>query len=223
MNKRLKALSVSNLYAKKFEPFPLGDGEFRQLFSDELPRGGVWLVHGDEKQGKTTLCLSLANYLSVTNKVLYIQAEQSSDEKDIDKIFIEAMQRIGIEINNRRLTFLGDVGEEDLIGILSRKRSADVIFIDNITFATWVDTAVVRKLSKRFKNKTFIYIAHNDRNGDPNGSTGKAIRKLANTIFIVDGLMCTVIGRGSWGGTLSIDWQKGLVMYGKNINPQNNK
>lgn len=198
---------------------PLADGGFKPVLGEDsnaMPKGGVWLIHGDEKQGKTTLCLSLANYLAQSNRVFYIQAEQSSDAVDIDQIFVEAMQRVGINSDNRSLSFFGDINEDELTDILDRKRSADIVFIDNITFATWINTQVVRALSKRFRNKTFIYVAHNDRNGDPNGSTGKAIKRLANTVFSVDALRCEIYGRGNWGGTMSIDWRKGVVMYGDN-------
>lgn len=215
---KLKSISISNLYNKKFSSMPLQEGQFRAVLgndSNAMPKGGVWLIHGDEKQGKTTLCLSLANYLAQSNRVLYIQAEQSSDAVDIDQIFVEAMQRVGIDSDNRSLSFFGDINEEELTDILSRKRSADIIFIDNITFATWINTQVVRKLSKLFRNKTFVFVAHNDRDGEPNGSTGKAIKRLANTVFSVDALHCEIYGRGNWGGTMSIDWRKGIVMYGK--------
>lgn len=214
---KLKSISISNLYNKKFASMPLPEGQFRAVLggdSNAIPKGGIWLIHGDEKQGKTTLCLSLANYLSQSNRVLYIQAEQSSDSVDIDQIFVEAMQRVGIDSDSRSLSFFGDITADDLVEILKRKRSADIVFIDNITFAEWVDTQVVRALSRQFKHKTFVYVAHNDRNGDPNGSTGKAIKRLANTVFVVDALRCEVYGRGSWGGVVDIDWKKGMVMYG---------
>ena len=215
-SKRLKSLSVGNLYAKRFAVMPLPeDGVFAQVFNAEIPKGGIWLIHGDEKQGKTTLCLKLSKWLSTTNRVLYVQSEQSSNDTDIDKLFVEAMQRCGISPGDRKLTFFGDISEESLTEILGRKRSPDIVFIDNLTTATWVDTALVRNLSKQFRNKTIVYISHNDRNGDPNGSTGKAIKRLANTIFSVDSLRCDVTSRGDWGGPLNIDWKNGIVMYGK--------
>lgn len=216
--KKLKAISISNLYNKKFATMPLPEGEFFTVLGGNkqvMPKGGIWLVHGDEKQGKTTLCLSLANYLSKRNRVLYIQVEQSTNAIDIDKIFVEAMQRVGISVNNRALSFFGDINIDNIVELLKRKRSADIIFIDNITFATWINTQVVRDLSKQFSNKTFVYIAHNDRDGEPNGSTGKAVKRLANTIFSVDSLRCNIYGRGDWGGNINIDWKKGLVMYGQ--------
>ncbi|MEG2163085.1 MAG: hypothetical protein RRY55_01195 [Bacteroidales bacterium] len=196
---------------------PLATGVFGDVLgcgTDAIPKGGVWLIHGDEKQGKTTLCLLLANYLAQSNKVVYIQAEQSCNVFDIDKIFVEAMQRVGIGSDKRSLSFFGDITPAELTEVLGRKRSADIVFIDNITFAEWVDTRLVRGLTKRFPRKTFVYVAHNDRNGDPNGTTGKAIKRLANTVFVVDALRCKVFGRGSWGGTVNIDAQAGRVMYG---------
>ena len=214
-SKRLKSLSVSNLYAKKFKRLPLPEtGDFIRVLSGDMPRGGIWLVHGDEKQGKTTLCLSLANWLSQTNKVLYVQSEQSTNETDVDKLFVESMQRVGIENDNRMLGIFGDLDNDEIVEILGRRRSADIVLIDNLTTAKWVNTQVVRKLNKTFKDKLFIYVTHNDRNGDPDGSTGKAIRRLANTIFSVTAGRADVIGRGDWGGTLDIDWQNGKIMYG---------
>lgn len=214
---RIKSISVSNLYNKRFTSMPIPDCEFKGVLggdSGAIPQGGIWIIHGDEKQGKTTLCLSLANRLSQTNRVLYIQAEQSNNAVDIDRIFVEAMHRAGITTDNRMLSFIGDISGEQLEEILDRKRSADIVFIDNITFAPWVNTLTVRRLSRRFKDKTFVYVAHNDRDGEPNGSTGKAIKRLANTVFSVEALHCRIIGRGSWGGTVNIDPVNGKVMHG---------
>ena len=209
---------MSNLYSKRFESLPIPEGDFYEVLggdSREIPHGGIWLIHGDEKQGKTTLCLRLADYLSRANKVMYVQIEQSSDAVDIDKLFVESMKRVGISTDNSRLQLFGDINEEEITEVLSRKRSADVVFIDNITFAPWVDAEAVRRLSRRFKRKTFVYVAHNDKEGEPNGKTGKAIKRLANTVFSVDALRCRIVGRGRWGGMMNIDIVNGVVMYGE--------
>lgn len=215
---RIKAISVANLYSKQFDSLPIPEGDFYEVLgggSGVIPQGGIWLIHGDEKQGKTTLCLRLADYLARENKVMYVQIEQSSDAVDIDKLFVEAMKRVGITTDNSRLSFFGDINEEDITEVLGRKRSADVVFIDNITFAPWVNAEAVRRLARRFKRKTFVYVAHNDKEGEPNGATGKAIKRLANTVMTVDALRCKIVGRGQWGGEVNIDTVNGRIMYGE--------
>jgi len=84
-----RGLSPKQLYEKKFKTF-----EFDGIWADilgEPERGGYWLIYGLEKNGKSTLALSLAKYLSTIEKVAYISAEEGTD-----KSFQQRCKRIGI-------------------------------------------------------------------------------------------------------------------------------
>ena len=91
----MRTLSVKQAYSKKFKTFEF-DGIWQEVMDNPETTGG-WIIHGDEKQGKSTFALMLANYLSQFEKVLYISAEEG-----VSKHFTEMMQRMGITDTNKR-------------------------------------------------------------------------------------------------------------------------
>jgi energy-coupling factor transporter ATP-binding protein EcfA2 len=211
--KRIKrALTVSNLYAKKFVPLQLSEGLFKGLLTG-IPSSGCWLIYGKEKNGKTTLSLMLADYLSKTGKVLYLQVEEGLGE-EIQEPFVDAMKRVGISSDNRNLHTLGDIEFEELQKRLNVRRSPDIIFIDNVTFCDWLKNGGVRKLMREFNKKIFIFLAHEDKDGEPYGATAKMIAKLSTTIFYVNGLKCSVSGRRIKGGEFIINEERAGLIHG---------
>ncbi|MDR2009230.1 MAG: hypothetical protein LBQ22_01960 [Bacteroidales bacterium] len=210
--KMRRTLSVSNLYAKKFKTLQLSGGIFGDVLTG-APSAGSWLIYGKEKNGKTTLSLMLADYLSRTNKVLYLQIEEGLGHT-IQEPFIEAMKRVGISPSNRSLQILGDIELSELRERLLTRRSPDIIFIDNVTVCDWLKNGGARKLMREFNKKIFIFIAHEDDNGDPFGATAKMIKKLSIPIFHVDGLRCLVSGRCVKGGNIVIDLHKSQLIHG---------
>lgn len=95
----MKALSVKQAYSKKFKKFEF-EGIWKEVFGNPETTGG-WIIHGDEKQGKSTFALMLANYLTKFGKVLYISAEEGISEH-----FTGAMKRMGINDTNKNFKFL---------------------------------------------------------------------------------------------------------------------
>ena len=53
----MKALSVKQAYSKKFKKFEF-EGIWQEVFGNPETTGG-WIIHGDEKQGKSTFALKL--------------------------------------------------------------------------------------------------------------------------------------------------------------------
>ncbi|WP_211238163.1 P-loop NTPase family protein [Saccharicrinis fermentans] len=110
---------------------------------------GIWLVYGKEKNGKTTLSLMLAEYLSTFGRTMYISAEEG-----IGKTFVDATERAKLRPNNRSLIFYEYVSVEELISILSRRQSPHVAFLDNMTiYNDELKAGGLKNLVQKFPNK----------------------------------------------------------------------
>jgi len=205
-----KALTIQNLYSKRFETLQM-DGDWAEVFGQSPEANGVWLIWGKEKNGKTQLALKLADYLSQLTNVLYISAEEGAG-----LTFVENCRRAKINTKNKNLRFWEYTPIAEIFARLSKRRSEDVIVIDNITvYNDELKNGVLKELLKKYPKKLFIFIAHEDRN-EPYTSTAKLIQKLAKVIMYVEGLSCRVGGRVP-GGELLIDENKAKIFHGEQI------
>lgn len=204
-----RALTIKNVYDKKHTIIKM-DEPWNNVFG-EPEANGIWLIWGSEKNGKTWFALQLANYLSLTTEVIYISAEEG-----IGKAFVETCKRAKINETNKRLKFFEYISLQELNEKLVKRRSADIVFIDNITiYNDEMKNGQLRKLTNDFPNKLFVMLAHEERN-EPYTATAKLAKKLAKVIVYVKGLACSIYGRVP-GGTLTIDEQKAKLFYGNNI------
>jgi len=204
-----RPLTIKNIYDKKHQTFTLSEPWAGVMGEPES--NGLWLIWGAEKNGKTTAALLLANYISTMQKTIYISAEEGSG-----KAFVEACKRVKIQQSNKMLRFFEYISIDELREKLEKRRSANVVFIDNITvFADELKNGNLRKLLTDFPNKLFVMLAHEDRN-EPYTATAKLARKLAKVIMHIQGLSCAFSGRVP-GGTLMIDEERAKLFHGNDI------
>ncbi len=200
-----RTLSISTMYSKKFTTIQL-DGIFAEVFG-KPEDAGAWLIWGAEKNGKTWFALKLAAELSLTKRTLYI-----SGEEGLGKDFVEACKRAKLSTDNRNLQFSEYIDYAELQNKLSKRRSPEVIFIDNVTvYKDDLAYGNLRKLLKEYPNKLFIFLAHEDRN-EPYTSTAKLIKKLAKVIVYIVGLQANISGRVP-GGNIIIDEEKAQLFH----------
>lgn len=206
----MRVASVSNLFKQTFTTLEF-DGVYEAVFGSPSDNG-AWLIYGNEKNGKTTLALMLSEYMSNKKRILYISAEQGYSDPD----FVSACKRVGLKVDNRKLGFLEYTEVEDIEIKLSKRRSADIIFIDNCTIYKDVMTSkIVKKLLAKFPTKLFVFIAHEERN-EPYSALAKYIAKIAKVIMHVEGLACNCYGRIP-GGMILIDETLSKLYHGNNI------
>lgn len=190
---------------KKYKTFAFTD-IWLQVFG-EPETSGSWLIYGPEKNGKTWMALKLAEYLSRYAEVLYI-----SGEEGLRKTFTDAVKRAKIDISNTKLKFTDYVGIDELHEDLLRRRSARVVFVDNITVYDELKYGGLKTLLTNHSDKLFVFLAH-EENKQPYTSTAKLARKLAQIIIHIEGLSAKVSGRCP-GGMLQIDETKAQLYWG---------
>ncbi|HUH35115.1 MAG TPA: ATP-binding protein [Moheibacter sp.] len=206
----MRTFTIKDLYQKSFLTLPL-TGVWFDVFGEPERSGKMWLVYGAEKNGKTWFCVMLAYYLSKSEKVLYISAEQG-----MDKSFLDTCQRVGIPESSKNFQMYGYVSIEKLKKRLSKRYAPKIIFIDNITvYNDELRAKELDALMKEHHDKLFIFIAHEER-GEPYTATAKRISKLADRICRVQGLVCTIGGRTE-GNVFVIDEEKAQLIHGTEL------
>ncbi len=204
-----KALTLSNLYKMKFTTMPF-DGIYKEVFGTPS-NGGIWLIYGQEKHGKTWGCLLLADYLSKFEKVLYVSAEQG-----LDKDFQQAVKRAKLEPEGSRVQFLEYESIEEIKEKLNRRRAPKVVVLDNLTiYNEELRAKGIKDLIKEYPQVTFLLVAHEER-GQPYTASAKMASKLAKILIRVQGLLMTVSGRAP-GGVLAIDEEKAKLYHGNQL------
>ena len=206
-----RTLSVKNIYSQSFTTLPMS-GEYEQPFGHPSDCG-TWLIYGKEKNGKTTFALQLAQYLSRMKKVLYVSAEEG-----VELEFTRACARAGISVSDRNLNFIDYEPLEELRERLAKRKSARIVFIDNITiYNDELKGGELRKLQRDYPNHLFVFIAHeDDTGGTPSTSSGKLCKKLAKIICHVEGMAAQIAGRCP-GGTIVFNEAKAALYYGNQV------
>jgi len=206
---KARVLTVKNIYDKNFDTLKVG-GVWADVLG-EIEANGVILIYGKDKNGKTWTALTLGRELSRNYRVLYMSAEEG-----VGKAFRDTLKRIGVDISERNIHFMDYEPLKSLENRLSMRKSAEVIFIDNLTvYNKEFKGDAFTTLIKKFRNKLFVFMAHEER-GEPYMASAKLAKKLANAIMEVKGLACIVSGRCP-GGVLIIDEEKAQLYHGQNI------
>ena len=192
------------------------DGRKLQIADPELSRivgnvsaSGLWLIYGKEKNGKTWFALQLAKELAKQEKVSYISAEESLEDS-----FLMACKRAGITSADR---ILWDeyMSIDAIIEKFSKPKTANVIFIDNLTvyLEELKPTEVKKRLMEELPGKLLILIAHEERK-KPYPATARMAEKWASVVVQIQGLKALVVSRFSSGGEIVIDNTKSELYWG---------
>lgn len=210
-----RVLTIKNLYDKVYSYLPLS-GEWKAI-GDHTEDSGLWLIYGKEKNGKTTFALKLAYYLSGIKKVLYVSAEEGTDTN-----ITKTCQRIGIPVTNNTLHFIEYLPIKELKEKLSKRKSANIIFIDNTSeYRYEMKNKDVSDLLKMFPTKLFIFLAHeSDKDkGEPDVALAKFCKKKAKRVFHIVGLSAQILGRIQTA-VIPVESETAALCHGDNINQQ---
>lgn len=174
---------------------------------------GCWIIYGAEKNGKTWFALTLAKNIAQFERVAYVSAEEG-----LDKSFRDACQRAGITAADK---ILWDeyMSIDEIIEKYRRPRTPGIVFIDNLTMYNdeIKPSELKKKLMDALPKKLLVFIAHEERK-ETYPALARMAKKMAKVIVHIAGLKAFVISRFSEGGELTIDEQKSVLFWGKNIN-----
>jgi archaellum biogenesis ATPase FlaH len=203
-----RSLTTKNLFDKKTgRRVKFSNPKFLELIGNAEAKG-CWLIYGIEKNGKTWFALTLARDLCKNEKIAYVSGEEGTDDS-----FREACRRAGITSYDR---ILWDeyMPIEDLIAKFQKPKSANIIFIDNLTvYADDFRDIRFWDFIKQLPDKLIICVAHEERN-EPSPAVAKMARKLSKVIIHVKGLRAFISGRFSRGGEMDIDPEKAAEYWG---------
>jgi KaiC/GvpD/RAD55 family RecA-like ATPase len=204
-----RAISTKTLFEKTYKIFEF-TGVWLKLLG-KISKGGIWIIYGDEKNGKTTLALQLAEYLSSFENVWYISAEEGTGKE-----FQDSAKRANVNPTNSKIKWSEYTDIEELEEKLSKRQSPKICFIDNATvYVDDLKNGVLRRILRDYPNITFIMLAHMEKN-EPYTATSKLANKLAKVIIRVEGLTAFVSGRCP-GGILTINEQTAMLYHGSQI------
>lgn len=187
------------------------DGVYREVFGAPEKRG-VWLVYGKDKNGKSTGTLMIVNYLSKTDKVLFISAEQG-----ISGSFQESLKRAGISPSNKNINYVAYITLDDVRSRLKKERAPRIVVFDNLSFySDELYKQSLIDLVKDFPKTVFILLAHEEK-GKPYTAVAQFALKIAEIIIHIKGLTMLIAGRCP-GGNLIIDEEKAILYHGQSLN-----
>ena len=90
-----------------------------------------------------------------------------------------------------------------------------IIFIDNLTVYTDIKAEDIIALIRDFPRTLFIFIAHEDDKGEPQGSPAVRAKQMAYAIFHVKGLAAFATVRGTGGERIDIDKDTADLVHGE--------
>lgn len=144
-----KAISIHQLYNTKRRLLNFSDKWLASFGKPEVK--GSWVIRGESSNGKTSLALQLAKYLTRFEKVLYNSLEEGDSQS-----FADACRRVKMEETLRGRFLLINENLEELTKRLSREKSPNVIFIDSLQYFG-ISYDEYKGLKRKFPNKLFIF------------------------------------------------------------------
>lgn len=191
-----RAYSIRNVLDAKFKTLDF-DGEWLEAVG-RPQLGGSWMIYGAPKNGKTSLAMKLARYLTRFCRVAY-----DSVEEGLSLSIQNCVERTFGDEANRHFLLLNKESVEELTERLARRSSPDVVVIDSVQFMGlhWEE---YKQLKERFPRKLFIYISHVDGN-QPEGRVARKIWRDADVYIRVEGFRGFPVGRYMGGAPIDVD------------------
>lgn len=204
-----RGITAKTLLNKKFKTYKF-DGIWAEVLGEQ-ERGGIWVIYGNEKNGKTTLALLLSEYLTKFDNLNYVSAEEGTGFT-----FQQNLSRAKIDFKNTKIKFYDYLEIEEIDKMLTKRQNARIIVLDNATaYVDDLKTAVLRRLKRDYPDVLFIIMAHMEKN-EPTTAMAKLAKKLCNVYFRIEGLTAFVGGRCP-GGSITINEQTAMLFHGSEI------
>ena len=206
-----RGLTTRNVYERKpGKAVVSDDAVISGVLGEDAECGGLWLISGKEKNGKTSFALMLARSLAGNHRVVYISAEEGTEGS-----FRAAMRRAGITVSDR-IIWEEYMSPERIIEDYKGARTADFIFIDNLTvYRSEIGQTDILSIRKALPGKTIVYVSHEEGN-QPSPESAVMVAKLAKIVFRVVAMNVIVTSRyTNGGGNIVIDADRKSLFWGE--------
>lgn len=127
---------------------------------------------------------------------------------------------MGIPVTNKTLHLVDYLSIDELKIKLNKRKSADIIFIDNTTKYKYdLKVKALYQLVDEFPNKLFVFLAHESRKdkGEPDIALAQECKKMAKRYFRIVGMAAEIGGRTETY-LMPIDSDKAALCHGDIIN-----
>jgi len=202
--KRNRAVSVTEIYGKKFNVLPFEDEWLRSFGKPELT--GTWIIWGPSGNGKTRFALKLCKYFATLGKKVAYDSLEEGASLSMRNAFMD----VGMEEVKRRVWLLDAEPIDQLIERLKKRKSPDVVAIDSIQY-TGMNYKDYKALRDMFPKKIFILISHADGK-NPAGRVAGSIKFDAFVKIRVEGYKAYPVSRYGGGEPYTI-WAEGAESY----------
>lgn len=199
-----RAYGVKQIMNANFKTLDF-EGQWLDLIGQPEPIGS-WIICGDSFNGKTTLSLALAKYLTNFGKVAYNSLEEGRCES-----IRRGFQKANMMEVDGKLLLLDQEPISELIFRLEKKKSPRFIFIDSLQYAG-LTYKEYTDLINRFRNKLFIWISH-AKGKIPAGSVGEKAWYDAFVKIWVEGFLAFCNSRYGGNREPFIIWKEGAEEY----------
>ena len=194
--------SVDEIESTKFKDFDF-QGKWEASFGKPEARG-VWIIYGKSYNGKSSMMMQLAKYLTgfVKNKVLINSLEEGKT-----KSFQMNIDRSGISAVKDKVLFGNRVPMDKVFERLDKQRSPEIIMIDSLQY--WkMNKKDFEYIREKYRNKLWIFISQADKSGNPKGSLAEDIKFDADVKIRVEGFVAYPESRFGGGEEFIIDAER---------------
>ena len=200
---------MGNMINMSIEGLPFEDSWEASLGHPFLT--GSWIIWGAPGNGKSRFAIQLSKYLTQFGRVAY-----NSLEEGIGLSLQRAFKAENMQEVDGRMIILDKLRYNDLMALLEKRRSPDIIIIDSLQYMG-LNYSQYTKLIEKFKNKLFILVSHSDGKR-PEGRIAKQIHFDSFIKIWVEGYKAFPMSRYGGGAPYMI-WEEGAEKYwkGKNV------
>lgn len=197
----MKALGIVQFHQKKFKLMDLTKSPLRGTLG-AVPLHFICVIGGYSGNGKTEFCIRLAKELCNHGKVAWLSYEQrhgfdlqtATKRNKMEEQSGQFIPIDPIEGLQPGVSFL-----EDLDRYLSKRNSPEYIFIDSVDYTGWKKEDYIFLKEKYEGKKTFVFICHTDKGGNPRKSIANDIIFDGGMFLLVKQYICTPL-KNRFGG-----------------------
>lgn len=208
--KTSRAYSVSNILTKKFDPLQFENDWLVSLGKPDKAFSAI--IWGNSSNGKTSLAMQLAKYLTKFGKVAY-----NSLEEGISHTMRMSIERNFMEDCENSFILLDREPFDQMIERMKKQKSPQFLIIDSVQYTRITKNQYYElKELMQEKGKGIIWVSQ-AKGKEPKGALADDIRYDVDLKLWVEGYKMFPSGRLNGGGEPYTIWAEKAAKYWKEI------